>query len=424
MSLDFINGNAIISLEDTQGVINDLGEIIIPLSKCSIELLENGLIKVFQNFETFSGKNYIENWHEAGSKGGVFTLYGHQGKKVNPTNFNFISDFDGCFAIVNIGGSYSFTSFDYGQGFSEEINGGKYGIIDNIGQNLVNVEYDSIIKVNTDIFLAKKNDMYFLMNSKGVEIVKNTFESAKLFSAGYTEINNRSLDFNFTLVDYILVSNNNKFGLLDTKGNEIIPLRFTNIFYLPGTNVFVTENEKYGIYSSEGKEIISPQLTDIRVLFYDDLVAPEVPTLFDFYIDIDEYSDKQYSEKFWKYGILKTKTEPDIIGLKLLSDNGWCFFNTQTKNLFTHSFENIFVMNESYLLVLENNKYGLIDFSGNTILKCNNDGIFIKNDNLFRVKRDSKVGEINMQEDIITPFKSDEDLDDRIWIARGQDDCL
>lgn len=418
MPLEFEKGLAVITEGGKQGVINTLGGVIIPLGYQGVEILSNGLIKIYKDSKDFSGINYLDNWHSSGSIRGIFRLFNNQGQILHPADFNFIGNFEDDLAIVNVGGEYIYTCYDYGEYENEEIRGGKFGIIDCNGYLRAGIDYDSIEKVNVNIFLVKRDDRFFFINERGSVLSEDTYDYAGVFDNGYPRINDRQLDLKFKLPDFLVVKNNDKLGLLDKNANPVFQIKYDDIVYMPGTHNFICYDGSFALYSIQGKLLSKKNFLDIRVLFFDREVIAETISVFDGF-DIDKYSEECYCSKYTKYLRLKPSIDENVIGLKLLTENGWVFYDSVNNQLYEKAFQNIFLMQKSTLLVIEKDKYGLVSTRCETILSSKYDEIFIKGINLFRVKKEGEIGEINQNGEIVTPFETGADLDDRVWTLGG-----
>ena len=134
----------------------------------------------------------------------------------------------------------------------------KYGLIDYNGKVVIDSIYDDLITISDDLLIAGKNNKYGVIKAAGGSI---------------TEI---KYDFLYAYDGYYVVKEKDKIGVLDSKGNVLVPLnitvddveefnlRFSNRVYITKsldnividyTNLFDNEDEirKYIIISSDGK---------------------------------------------------------------------------------------------------------------------------------------------------------------------------
>lgn len=76
--------------------------------------------------------------------------------------------------------------------------------------------------------------------------------------------------------DTFIMQNGERFGVIDSEGNEIFPCQYTDIFYLhlnkfnPKTFLAVQDKGFYGVYGLDGTEIISPEYTLIEAAMFNE----------------------------------------------------------------------------------------------------------------------------------------------------------
>lgn len=116
--------------------------------------------------------------------------------------------------------------------------------------------------VNGYLKIKTENDKYEFVNKKGNVITKKAYEELS--------------DFNKN--GYAIVSNDNLYGVIDSKGKEIIDEKYDEIIFL-NDNLFKNvkkisknelfifkENNKYGIINSDGKVVIKANYDDFDTI--------------------------------------------------------------------------------------------------------------------------------------------------------------
>lgn len=116
--------------------------------------------------------------------------------------------------------------------------------------------------VNGYLKIKTENDKYEFVNKKGNVITKKAYEELS--------------DFNKN--GYAIVSNDNLYGVIDSKGKEIIDEKYEEIIFL-NDNLFKNvkkisknelfifkENNKYGIINSDGKVVIKANYDDFDTI--------------------------------------------------------------------------------------------------------------------------------------------------------------
>lgn len=246
----------------------------------------------------------------------------------------------------------------------------KWGVIDNKGNLLLNLDYDEMIVI------PDKNEGIFICNYD-IDYENNSYKT-KVFNEEGKEI--------FTEFDYIEAIENsdgnniwyesnvlkykkdNKYGLIDFSGKELLPAEYDNIYALEGIekSIIIEKNSKKGLLSaSTGEVIIDP-------------IYLEISSISKTYEN--GYIVKNESNKFGVIAPDKTQVlEEKYDDVKKVCGN-------------------------NYYVVVENAVLEIIDNSGNVILNSGFDSVEdILVDNFIIVK-DSKYGIINkLGENVISP---------------------
>lgn len=89
-------------------------------------------------------------------------------------------------------------------------------------------------------------------------------------------------------------------------------------------------------------------------------------------------------------------------------------YNFLAKEIIPCTYQNMHVLNNQYIQVYNNGKYGLIDTSGKIILPTKFDDIKLFCNNLFWVKANNKWGVVNSDGILVTPYKYSETRGSRV----------
>lgn len=163
---------------------------------------------------------------------------------------------------------------------------GKYGMIDKSGKQIVPFIYEYISGYDADLMLAKKEGKYGYLNNKGEEVIPFIYDDADSFDKEGVarvvfngekmcidkkgEILFRNLSYD-SIDDFYcgvaVVHKNGEIGLIDRYGKEIWPCSYScdgyvNRIYL-NDFLIVSKEKKYGILNLDGKELIPCILDDI-----------------------------------------------------------------------------------------------------------------------------------------------------------------
>lgn len=220
------------------GIINDEGEIIIPLIYDYIGYCSKNTIEVVKNH-----------------KFGIIDLSGHT---VIPVKYDTIEKKE----------------------IRVETDDGAKNWINYIGREIIPPIYG-------DAIIMKYDGKYGVINSKGIEQIPFKYDKIDFFGGvfivklknkhGALDINNKQIvstiydDIKYDLGEKLfMVKENNLWGLLDNTSAEIIPPRYDNIdSHFSCHRLAVCINKKWGFIDENGYEII-PCIYDETILSFED----------------------------------------------------------------------------------------------------------------------------------------------------------
>ena len=122
---------------------------------------------------------------------------------------------------------------------------GKYGLVDPTGQEILPCIYESIHKLKDNIWKA---DLDY-PNDRGSLLIDDA--GNRLTTILYDDI--YSWECNH---DVIVAHLNGKYGLIDIRGDEIVPCVYENISSLDGGIWKARLNDKFGIMGDDGKMVV------------------------------------------------------------------------------------------------------------------------------------------------------------------------
>jgi hypothetical protein len=124
---------------------------------------------------------------------------------------------------------------------------GKYGVIDRNGKFVIAPTFQNLGQVSSLIAFTKGKGWGF-MDLTGKEIIKPQFEFAESFIDGQA------------IVEQLTLS-----GVIDQKGNFILPCAFANVNRL-GTDMYLVSNgAKFGVYNKKGKMLVPLEYQQISM---------------------------------------------------------------------------------------------------------------------------------------------------------------
>ena len=135
---------------------------------------------------------------------------------------------------------------------------GKYGVIDNKGNTIIDLNYDEMIIIpdkSKDLFICYENIDYQnetystkVVNASGEEVLTNY---SNIRPIEKSDLNGVWYDNNL-----LIYESNGLYGLIDFEGNKVLEAEYTNIESLEGTEKSIVV-EKNGL-----KGIVNSNLTD------------------------------------------------------------------------------------------------------------------------------------------------------------------
>ncbi len=327
----------------------------------------NGFIKLNDSLFliTKGGECDIFNRCE-GSKYGIISK---SGKFLIPLKFEGIGGIKDSFVEVNYEGRWGFMkmngktiiepSYDdilYFKGFVWFKVDDKWGLMDLNKRIIIKPTFLEIFPFESTNYLKFKLDDKWGVISFDGKIILDNFDNVRLLSD-----------------NYFLVEKDGLKGVIDEKGNVVIPLKYKDIAY--GNNRFVFFDGNYWNYK------------DMRLNYLEILGNILVAQSNGFYGIIDT-SGKVILN--FNYDSLKL-----IDGL-IFAKNGnfWSIFNKS----FEKVAENIdsFEVDENFVKFRKLNKWGLIDRNGKILLNAIYDYIDKQDDNgIFRVLKNGRFGLVN-----------------------------
>lgn len=232
----------------------------------------------------------------------------------------------------------------------------KYGFIDKDGKEIIPCEYEEAFPFAEGMAVVKKRGKYGFVDKKGQVIVSFSYDNAYSFSGGLA-----------------LVNKDGKFGYINIKGEAVIPLTFDNANSFIGELAIVEKGGCYSIINKKG---------DVVKVF-------KTGWLRDFSDGLAIYENEENDEI--KYGFIDEKGSL-VIPRNYYSYRG-CYGD------FRDGYATVFKYEEE--------KFGVIDKSGKTIIPFMFDFIEENSEGLFCVNKDGKRGFYDTNGNCVIPCKYD-----------------
>ena len=331
---------------------------------------------------------------------------------------------------------------------------GKFGYINRRGEEITPLKYGRAMRFYWDIGRVQLDGKWGLVNKQGKEITPPVYDEIKghqdpivrlgdkygyvsrktgelLTPVKYDNAKQWMQILNFTSrpfgkKDLALVQLDGKWGCVNIRGEEIIPLKYEKIEInqVENPRIAAKLDGKWGFISETGEEI----------------------TAFE-YDDVEEFrSGRARVEKAGKYGFINTrgavavplvyddceqrfmktyyKDEPHVLPIWVKRDGKYGFMNIAGNEIIEPEYELVHPFdftdeNQALAAVVQNGAAGFIDQTGKIVISCMYEPDFDNRynyrffDGFANVKFGGKWGVIDAQNKVVIPFLYDEFLENR-----------
>lgn len=283
---------------------------------------------------------------------------------------------------------------------------GKWGVIDNNGKTVINMEYDEMVVVPNSrkgAFICT----YDVNDETGEYKTKVINEKGEEKFTEYNEIqaiDNYDSKQNIWFEDDVLkVKKDEKYGLINFEGKEILPCEYDKIYSLKGVteNLIVEKDGKVGLVNSKGQVIINAEYSKIEILL--EGYKKE-------YLVINTEGKQGIINTSGavaleiKYEEVKYINSSEVYAAKL--DGTWQLVNTKGEVLQTSdgTKEYIYAKGEN-VIVKQNEKYGIEKLNGENVLPYDYEELKYAFSIYYIAKKDNKYGVINVNGETIKNFE-------------------
>jgi antitoxin component YwqK of YwqJK toxin-antitoxin module len=272
---DPINGFFEIDLNEKWGILDMSGKEIIAPQYDNIDILGGTSGERYIDFDGYYGKFVVE-------ENGMYGMINFKNEIILPFEFNSIMIYNNEILSLQKDGKYGFSDesgfvseikfnrplyfqnnnlciYSADEANVEEYELGHYGVIDLKGKTIIPPLYDRIIFCSSqdgliEVTKGEKNGLY---DSTG-KILLDTLYTLNL---------KEDVDgFHFFENNIALISKNKKFGIIGTKGNFLVPLKYDSLEILSSTCVIYEKNNKYGLLGKNLQPISDANYSSIKFL--------------------------------------------------------------------------------------------------------------------------------------------------------------
>lgn len=280
----------------------------------------------------------------------------------------------------------------------------KWGVINQKGDIIVEPTKDEIITIpdsKQEIFICIENVDYNNGNYKTKVLNSNNQEIFTNYDT-VEAIENNDKNSNLWYEQGVLkVKKENKYGLIDFSGKEILPLEYQEIKALSGVknSLLIKKDDKLGLCDNSGIIIIPTNYKEIK---------PIEQNYQNGYIVVND-QNKYGVIDFNKVTILEPKYE-DIKQVKgnniyIIKENGnYKAINKEGQTLLENKFDNVTQINEDNLVIVRNGKYGVINTKQEEKIKAEYEELSYLYDEYYLAKKDGKYGIIDLSQKTVLKF--------------------
>ena len=282
---------------------------------------------------------------------------------------------------------------------------GKWGVIDNNGNVIIDLNYDEMIVVpdkTVDLFIVTYDTNYEDGSYKTKVLDKNGKEKLSNFY-NVQAIENYNSNEVWYENDILKYQKDGKLGLINFSGKEIVPAEYDKIYAIPGIqkSIIIEKDGLRGLVSNTlGEIIINPDYAEITSLTdtYDNgyLVKNK-----DSYYGVITADKKVILE--CKYDKIDSVTGNDMYVVtesgktKLIKKDG--------TTVLEDGFDEITSIDGDNVIIKKGDKYGVISVTGENIIPAKYDELKFVFDSNYIAKKNDKYGIINAKNEEVLEFK-------------------
>ena len=295
------------------------------------------------------------------------------------------------------------TSNDYFASFKDN----KWGVIDQNGNDVISPSYAEMMVVpdsKVDVFLCTYDVNYDTgeyktkaLNSKNEEIftqydqiepIQNVDDAQ---NAWYEK-------------DILKVKKDGKYGIINLQGKELTQIKYDDITPIQGIKgaLKVKENESYGVINNSGTTLVESKYTDVTNLGKDITSGFIVKSVDEKYGVVDS-SDKVILEP--KYDEVEKVSGNNLYVVK--QDGTTKLVKSDGTDVLTSGYDSITDILKTEgagIIFIKASKYGVMDLSGNVLIKPTYDSLKETKSGIFIASKDGKYGVIDLDENIKIDF--------------------
>lgn len=281
---------------------------------------------------------------------------------------------------------------------------GKWGVINTKGETILQPTYEEMVQVpnkSKKVFICTYDVDY----NNGTYKSKAVNEKNETIFSQYDKVEvlqNIDEDNNVLTEENVLkVLKNEKYGIIDFDGKEILPCEYDEIYSLNGVknSIITVRGNKKGLIDSKGNIIISNEYKDIKSLtnkYENGYIVQNDQNKF----GVISYNKKvalecNYEEIKNVYGN----------GNYVVKENGKLkMIDSESNSYLENKYSDIIGINGDNVIVKNNSKIGVVTKTGEELIPINYDEITYLYSNNYIAKKDNKYGVVNLENKTMLDF--------------------
>ena len=167
--------------------------------------------------------------------------------------YDFVDEFSEGLAVINLEGKVGYITksadlkikpqfddgFSFENGFAVIELNGLFGLINRSGEYIVNPIYDDLGNVNDGLFYFEKNEKIGFFNTIGEEVIFAQYSDVKSFKNKLA-----------------IVERNGKYGVIDTNGNTKIEIKYNSIKLIKGNQFIVHQDSLLSVITDTNEIVL------------------------------------------------------------------------------------------------------------------------------------------------------------------------
>ena len=277
----------------------------------------------------------------------------------------------------------------------------KIGIKKLSGDIVTDLIYDEIGNVYNGEIEVKKGEYWGVIDIKGNEVIPICFISLQIIKVGLFKIK-ITPDVSASL--YGCSINGNKCGVINKDNNIIIPFEYDDILDFSEGRAWARKYGKWGVIDVNGETVLDFQFNKLDNFIYNISVICQKEDRWENYREWNRYQRRYYNRSH------------------VVTHERWGLVNKKGDILIPLSDSRIFIEGvvQNMILVRKGGFCGAFDNNNNIVIPLSYDGIEILPNGKVKAKKNYKYGLIDLEGNTLIPFEYDElkEFSENIYAVR------